>query len=765
MKPANDIRRRSGASGLALSLALCLLLLLGACASQSVFREGRDLVNAGRVVEGLAKVEEAIRLDPGNAEYLLFLTTRREAYITQNLATADFMREQGRLVEAEKTYRLVESLAPTHPNVRLGLERLALERRHREQAQEADQALKANDLRRASEIVRTILIENPRQREARNVEARLIEKEQSLAKSELKLAETFRKPVALEFRDAPIRSVFEVLSKASGINFVYDRDIRPDLKTTIFFKNTPLDEAIRLICVTSQLETRVLNETSILVYPSSPQKIKDYQPLSVRGFYLTNADAKNVANTLKTILKTRDLVVNEKLNLVIMRDTPEAIRLAEKLVALDDIGEPEVMLEMEILEVKRTRLLNLGIQWPNQLTLSPLAPGVTGITLRQLLDLTSETIGASMPNMVINAQKDDTDANLLANPRIRVKNREKAKVLIGERVPVITTTATSTGFVTESVNYVDVGLKLEVEPNIFLDDELSIKIALEVSNLVREVTTKSGTLAYQIGTRNVTTVLRLKDGENQVLAGLIDDEDRRTANRVPGLGDIPMLEHLFGSKKDDRQKTEILLSITPHLVHNVRRPDMKMAEFATGTESSLGGVPLMLSAASPAATAAAAAPTIAGVAVPAAAAERPSAANAAADGSISFAWEGPARVMSGDQFSATLRLTSQRAISGQTLTLGYDPQAMQLIEVVEGDFMKQAGGQTSFSSRIDPASGKAFLAIVREGDGINGTGSAAVATFRAVKSGATRLQLLSAKAEPSSAGLVNSGAELSVSVE
>src|SRR5687767_10038942 len=144
-------------------------------------------------------------------------------------------------------------------------------------------------------------------------------------------------------------------------------------------------------------------------------------------------------------------------------------------------------------------------------------------------------------------RQQDASTNVLANPRIRVKNKEKARIHIGDRVPVITTTAAATGgFVSESVSYLDVGLKLEVEPLVHLEDEVGIKVALEVSNIAREVRgVGSSTLVYQIGTRNATTVLRLRDGETQVLAGLINDDDRRTANRVPGIGDWPVIGRLF----------------------------------------------------------------------------------------------------------------------------------------------------------------------------------------------------------------------------
>jgi general secretion pathway protein D len=280
-------------------------------------------------------------------------------------------------------------------------------------------------------------------------------------------------------------------------------------------------------------------------------------------------------------------VVDEKLNLLMVRDSPEAIRVAEKLVALQDVPEPEVMLEVEILEVKRTRLQALGINWPDNMALRALP--VDGLTLKALGNITSETTGVTVGPAIIRANQLDTDVNLLANPRIRARNREKAKILIGDRVPNITSTITATGFSSESITYIDVGLKLDIEPTIYLDNEVAIKVTLEVSNIVNKIETKSGTLAYQIGTRTATSVLRLKDGENQLLAGLISDEDRRTANKLPFLGDIPILGRLFGSHNDEGIKTEIVLSITPRIIRNIKRPEAHLSEFDGGTESNFRG--------------------------------------------------------------------------------------------------------------------------------------------------------------------------------
>jgi general secretion pathway protein D len=463
----------------------------------------------------------------------------------------------------------------------------------------------------------------------------------------------------------------------------------------------------------------------------------------VRTFYLANADAKAVANTLKNILKFKDIAVDEKLNMLVVRDSPEAIQLAEKLVSLHDVPEPEVMMEVEILEIKRTRLLDLGIQWPDSLTLTPL-PAASGgtLTLRDLRgNFNGGTIGAGISPVIVNANKTDTDANLLANPRIRARNHEKAKILIGDRGPNITSTSTSTGFVSESVNYVDVGLKLDVEPTIYLDGEVAIKVALEVSNIVSQLTTKSGSVAYRIGTRNASTVLRLKDGENQVLAGLINDDDRSTAAKVPSVGELPVLGRFFGAATDNNEKTEIVLSITPHIIRNVLRPEARMSEFQSGTGNSFRLRPDT-------------APLgpLQNTADPAPAANHPGPRNATAPNQHAdqrqnaagvLQWQGPAQVKVGDNFAVQVLLSSDQPVTGATLNIAFDNKVLQVVGITEGEFLKQGGVQTTFSSRAD-ANGQLVISNNRVGNG-GATTQATLATvaFHAVApTVATSLQVV-----------------------
>jgi general secretion pathway protein D len=345
------------------------------------------------------------------------------------------------------------------------------------------------------------------------------------------------------------------------------------------------------VLITCQLDKRVLNENTILVYPAS--KASQYKELVVRSFYLQNADARQTANLVRSLVKTRDLFVDEKLNLLVMRDTPEAVRMAEKLIAAHDLPEPEVMLEVEVLEVGQTLLRQLGITWPSSIALGVVgAAGVPGqLTGREAQNIngTLTRITVSDPLIALQLRELAGRTNVLANPRIRVRNRERARIHIGDKVPVITTTAGATGFVSEAVNYLDVGLKLEVEPQVFLEDDVAIRMGLEVSNISQQVTSASGTVAYQVGTRNAATVLRLRDGETQVLAGLVNEEDRRSATQVPGLSRLPLIGRLFAAHNDTENKTEIVLLITPRVLRNIERPGMAIEQFNSGSAAEVPG--------------------------------------------------------------------------------------------------------------------------------------------------------------------------------
>ena len=591
-------------SVLALTVA-ATCVLFAACATDPVaVREARKHVAEGRGEDALATLDGAARDDPGNYALRNEYLRQRELLVAQWLAQAETLRLAGQFEFAGMLYQRVQKYDPQNARARAGLAQIEADRRHRQVAAAVEKLLREGKYSEAQDALRPVLVENPTQRDALRLQRLIEEKTTKPAIVTPQLRTTITRPLTLELRDVTLRSVFDVISRTASVNFVFDKDVRADQRTTLAVRDATIEELIQLVLATNQLEQKLVNETTVLVFPNTPQKLREYRELVVRSFYLANADVKQTANMIRTLVRTRDIFIDEKLNLLVIKDTPNAVRLAERLIAAQDLAEPEVMLEVEVLEIGWTRLLELGLKFPDSVAWSLVgAAGTPGvISLPEWLNRGAELVQLSFSNplFLLTLRQTDGVTSVLSNPRIRVKNREKARIHIGDRVPVITTTAAATGgFISESVSYLDVGLKLEVEPQIYLEDEVGIKLSLEVSNIVREIrgaassASASSTLAYQIGTRNATTVLRLKDGETQILAGLISDDDRRTASRVPGAGELPIVGRLFSATKDTVTKTEIVLLITPRLVRTLARPDARTAEFAAGTDASTGtSVPL-----------------------------------------------------------------------------------------------------------------------------------------------------------------------------
>ncbi|HVH84179.1 MAG TPA: secretin N-terminal domain-containing protein, partial [Steroidobacteraceae bacterium] len=598
------------------------MTLITGCAAERLHREGLAAVEAGDYETGVADLSQALARQPNNNTFRLDLQARRESAVQALIAEADRARLTGQFDGAAALYRRVLALDPGNDRARRGLDNIDADKRHTTDVQAARKDFEKKDFDAAEAKVRAVLSEDPGFVLAQELASDINGARRPVA-AVPHLHPRGNQKVSLQLRDAPTKMVFEVSQRETGINFILDKDVKSDSKTTIFVQDVPVEEAIELVLEQNQLSRNILADNMVMIYPNTAAKQKDYEQQIVRIFYLTNAAPKDVESMLKTVLGAKTLFINEQANMLVMRDTPDAVRMAEKLVTSLDVTEPEVMLEVEVLEISSSRLQDLGIQYPTALTLTPspltaAAAGATtgGLVLSDLSHQNSHTIGINSISVTVNAMKQAGAVKTLASPRIRARNKEKAKVLIGTREPVITNSVTPTAagapVVTGSVQYLDVGLTLDVQPTVYLDNDVGIKISLEVSSLLKQVTTASGTVAYEIGTRNASTLLRLKDGETQILAGLIQDSDTRTANTIPLIGEVPILSHLFGTHHTDREKDEIVLSITPRIIRMQPRPAADSTEFWYGSESRLRARPLFSSepsgAASPAGSAAPPAP-------------------------------------------------------------------------------------------------------------------------------------------------------------
>jgi len=580
-----------------LSTLPTLILLLTGCANPAL-RDADQLMQAGQHEAALTVLRSASSARPDDYTLRAALAAQQERSLLMLAAQAESARAAGQFDAADalvQRMEVVDANAPRTRSLKQGLERA---RRHRARLVEAAQLIQQGQLDAARAIVQQVLAEDPGQPDAASLQQRLRAR-YAPPPVPSGLAEAFQKPIGLEFRDAPLRTVFEAMGRGAGINFVFDKDVRGDAKVTVYLKDVSVDEAMRVILSSQQLDRQLLNDRTVLIYPNTPAKQREHQELVTRSFYLNNADVKQAQALVKMMAKTRDLFIDERLNLLVARDTPEVIAMIDQLVASLDLPEPEVMLDVEVLEIDSgrgsTAGINLGVQAQYGLPLTNLGGTVGGTGGNSPTFVPWSSRGGfitQIANPAITAQLTGSavHANTLASPKLRTRNKEKAKIQIGDKVPIFTSTATANVGVSSTVTYLDVGIKLEVEPQVQLDNDVVLKLNLEVSTLGAQQSSGGATptQAYTIGSRNATTSLRLRDGETQVLAGLIKDEDTRNIAGLPYLSEAPLIGRLFGVHTTARNKTEIVLLITPHVLRNLDLPDASRTIVPSGFDNNPG---------------------------------------------------------------------------------------------------------------------------------------------------------------------------------
>jgi general secretion pathway protein D len=742
-------------------------VLLAGCAEQRIRDQSQTDLAGGRADQAVLELEEGLKDHPDSMTLRAGLIQARGQAVAQAVSEAGALRATGHLDEARVRLERTLKLDPTNERLLAQISALAIERQQRDALTDAQALVAQGQADTALHRIAQALQDNPRHEGLLQLQRQLqmSQRQQLLNDSQAALGEL--RPISLDFRDASLRTVLDVVSRSSGINFVFDRDLKNEAHVSVYLRQARVQDALDLITSTNQLAMKVIDSKTVLIYPNTADKQREYQEQLVRVFYLANADAKGTAAFLRAMLKIHDPFVDERTNMIALRDSQENIQLAERLVAMYDSAEPEVVLEMEVLEISSTSLTNLGIQFPSSLSLTPIAPstdssGSGGLTLGNIRSLTKDNIALGLGGITVNLQRQVGDFSTLANPQIRVKNKEKAKVLVGDKIPIVTSTTGTGGFVSDSVSYVDVGLKLDVQPTIYPDDEVSIQIALEVSSLGSSITTSSGTVAYQIGTRNASTVLRLRDGETQLLAGLISKDESSNSNRLPLLGDLPLIGRLFSSTLDNGDRKELVLAITPRIVRNLRQPSASESEIWVGTEAAPklrppGGLrALPIAPAASQAGGAAPREAVVGAAVPAAAVPAGLAPASPAPDSApvpvaaaepaKLSWDGVHEAHVGDTLDFRVILDTPAPLRGLPLEVHYDPVHFQFVDATPGELFSQGGAQLSFS-KTDDGAGTVRLGVIRnQATGATGKGVAVNLRLKARAAGDAQLQLTGAKA-------------------
>ena len=409
-------------------------------------------------------------------------------------------------------------------------------------------------------------------------------------------------PISLKFKKTPVLNVFEILSKLSGINFIFDKDLK-ESKVTLFMTDISLDKFLEVLLKTNSLKAKLINRKTMLIYPDTPAKVKEYEELYVKTFYLSYLGAKDAVVILTKMLKSKNITSNKKLNSVTVRGEKKMLEMAARIIEANDRTPSEVILNVEILEVSRSTEKDLGLSVSDTITfgVSETSSGIaydttaaieTGTafgfasmgSLKDISNIGSKELYLSLPTATLRLLKQHGDTKILAKPQIRVSSSEKANILIGERVPIRSNRKVQTdGTTTYDFKYEDVGIKLAVEPVVNMYDQITMKLNIEVSALSSNVGT-SDDPQYAIKTRTITTVMTINDGGNVIIGGLIQDEDRSTTRKIPLAGDVPVLGRLFSSKYSEVAETDILMSITPVIIRRQDMPRQEVAEFWSGTQ-------------------------------------------------------------------------------------------------------------------------------------------------------------------------------------
>lgn len=555
------------ASAAGVLLVLTLAAALAGCATSAALRNGQRAEKLEDYDRAVVEYTKALRAGPEKVEVRQALerakTKAAQAHYLRGRRLAAVAKYEEALVE----YQVASELNPASADI--------------------DRELRAtrNSLRARLAVTR----------EGQTALQALIERTRELPPPGLDLPPDLKLPGSLvTSAQANSREVFTLLARLADLNIVFDPAFR-EAPVSIDLRNARFEDALNAVSTSTRNFYRVTAARTITIVPDTPAKRREYEEEIVRTFYLSNADLKETIDLLRIVIDARKIAPITATNAITIQDTPERIAAAAKVIRAIDKARPEVIIDVELLEVDRTRLREYGLQ-----IASPSQPGLSGqasvdrenqgMTLQDLRNLTQADIFLTgLPSLYYRLLKTDSATRVLANPHLRTSEGLAAQARFGERVPVPMTTFApiATGGVNQqpitSFNYENIGVNIDITPRTHHDDDVSLGLKVEVSSI-----SGSGFGGLPtFGNRSITTTIRLKDGETNMLAGLIRDDERKVLGGIPGLSDIPVLGRLFAHTRIETQETDIILTLTPHIVRVLDLSESDLRPFRVGRDSGL----------------------------------------------------------------------------------------------------------------------------------------------------------------------------------
>lgn len=553
-------------------------------------------------------------------------------------------------------------------------------------------------------------------------------------------------PIELRFRQqASLRSIFQALGKSAGINIIFDEQFR-DISYSIDLTDRTFEQAVRILCLATKNFFSIIDEQTIMIVPDQPQKRVQYELTAVKTFYLSNILAADIQGILAQLLRSQYkapvIMIDKNLNSVTVRDAPAVLEMAEKILRVWDKPKGEVVIDVEIMEASRTKLRQMGLD------IDPLSVGIAyqsedggaGQSLGGLDFSNTNNFQVTLPSAFFDFLESDSDTKIIAQPRLRGLDGEEITYIVGDEVPIPRTTfqpIATGGFGQQpltSFDFKKVGIDITITPRLHLENEVTLEVDIKIKSL--------GGTGYAdipiITTKEVKNVIRLKDGETSLLAGLLKDEERKTMRGIAGLKSLPIIGSLFSNTDQTIQQTEVILTITPYIIRpfNISKQDTEpiwVNLYSTPSSASAGGVRMPDQGLLDEEMRRARMKILQ---------ERQQASSQTGTNVIDL---NPRNfeVPQNREFRISVNLRSQEEIYNMSLNLSFDSSVLNLKQVAAGGFVRQEGMDSSFLQNIDNSSGACTIAFSSPDitKGVKGTGGIATLVFEAKGKGESQVMI------------------------
>jgi general secretion pathway protein D len=752
-------------------VVLAVTLPLGAESAHSAYTKGVDAEKRQDYERAFEYYQEAYRQKPKDLRYRTAYEHTKFLAGAAHVHRGQLLRDGGKLDEALAEFQKASTIDPSS-------------------------FIAQQELRRTQEMINKAT--NPQQAVAPMPDS--LRKRLAEAQGPVELSAISNVPITLKLTE-DTKVIYETVGKLAGINVLFDPDYT-SRKIRIELNGVTLEEALGIIALESKTFWRPVTPNTVFVATDNPAKRKELDQSVIKTFYLSNlsqaTELQDVVNAVRTLLEVQRIQQLQSQNAIIVRGTPDQIALAQKLVDDLDKAKSEVVIDVVVMQVSRDKSRTLGITPPTSTTISlnnnintttTTATGPAGgtgtvtqstgtgsngsINLNRIGNLNATDFNITIPGITATAIIGDSTTKIIQNPQIRALDGQKATLKIGDRVPVATGSFQPgiggvgiNPLVNTQFQYLDVGVNIDITPRVHAGREVSLKVSLDISSVTGQ-SNIGGISQPVIGQRKIEHEIRLKEGEVNLLGGMIEEDQTQSLSGLPILAQIPFLKYFFGQDTRDHRENELVFALIPHIVRGPDVTDSNQRLIDVGTANALQLRHISKVETVPAGQSAA--PAGAPAQAPAAGSPaRPTPSIAPVTGASFLFDPGTITAGKGSTFTVNILISGAQNVYSVPLQLNYDPNKLQLMNVSNGGFLSQDGQTVALVHREDETTGTLQITATRppNSGGVSGQGSVVTLTFMAKASGQSPLTITRGGArDPSMQAITVNGAQAVVTIQ